>query len=381
MSSMSRKNEKRNLKIIRVLCVNLEGNTGGAEQSLLLFVRFVPDTVQITVACPPGVLSERLKQLNIETYKILSAPRSLNLAFIWFCFLVFVNLQLILIVFKTKPQIIHANGSKAVLAVVMTKLLTKQKIAWHARDMRYSTVLVRLCCYFSSRIIAVSSCVKNLLTDLGVKEETIDVIYNGVATDDLPPKGKENPHTDCLTFANIGQFVPWKKQLLFIEAAERYLQEGYDANFVLIGDDIFGRDSKYKKELLVRINASSFASNIQIIDWQDDLNSFWSQIYCLIHTADAEPFGRVIIEAMIHNVSVIAAGNCGPAEIIQDGVTGLLFKSDDIKGLVRAMQRITADKGLAYRLAENARQYVSCNFQARQTSEKITKVYEKLLVA
>ena len=98
MSSMSRKNEKRNLKIIRVLCVNLEGNTGGAEQSLLLFVRFVPDTVQITVACPPGVLSERLKQLNIETYKILSAPRRLNLAFIWFCYLVFVNLQLILIV-------------------------------------------------------------------------------------------------------------------------------------------------------------------------------------------------------------------------------------------------------------------------------------------
>ena len=165
---------------------------------------------------------------------------------------------------------------------------------------------------------------------------------------------------------------------MFIEAAERFLKEGYNANFILIGDDIFGRNGKYRKNLFTRIEASPFSSNIQVVGWQDCLSPYWPQIDCVVHTADTEPFGRVIIEAMIHGIPVIAAESCGPAEIIEDSVTGLLFKPDDIEELIRAMQKITSDKGFACKLAENARQYVVSHFRAGQTAEKITKVYEQL---
>jgi glycosyltransferase involved in cell wall biosynthesis len=378
---MTIEGKKQDHGIIKVLCVNLEGSISGAEQSLLLLVRFAPKSIQISAACPTGTLAERLRSLGVRTCKISAPPRKSNHLFIWFFYLAIVNLQLILIVFKVKPQIIHANNTKAVLAVVLAKTMTGKKLIWHMRDLRCSRLLARICRCLSAKVIVVSRTVKDKLIGLGVKAEFVEVIYNGIATDDLPAEIRESNASSIITFANIGQFVPWKKQLLFIEAAERFLTEGNKAGFILIGDDIFGRDSKYKKHLVDKIKASPFASNIKNIGWQDNMDSYWLQIDCLIHTADTEPFGRVIIEAMAYGVSVIAAAGCGPAEIIDNGKTALLFAPDDIEELFRAMKTISEDRELAHNLVRNAKDHIVSNFQASKTAEKISKVYEKLMVA
>lgn len=372
--------KKHNAGTIRVLCVNLEGSIAGAEQSLLLFVRFAPKTIQISAACPVGVLTDRLKGFGIRTYKILSPPGKSNHIFAWLFYLALVNLQLILIVFKAKPQIIHANSTKAVLAAAVARFFAGSKLIWHMRDLRCSKILAIICGYLSSKIISVSKTVKNKLVGMGVKAELIEVIYNGVAVDDLATVIKEKDQSSPITFANIGQFVPWKRQLFFIEAAERFLQDGLKARFILIGDDVFGRDSKYKNELINKVKVSRFASNIKTIGWQDNMDPYWPQIDCLVHTAENEPFGRVIIEAMAHGVAVIAAESGGPAEIISNGSTGVLFDPDDLEGLVLAMKAICRDVELAQKLAANGRQYIA-GFKAVTTAERITKVYEELLAA
>lgn len=371
---------KHNIGIIRVLCVNLEGSIAGAEQSFLLLVRFAPKTVQISVVCPAGVLTDKLSRLGVRTYRISSSPRTFNYFFTWLFYLAIVNLQLILIVFKEKPQIIHANSTKAVLASILPRVFVRHKLIWHMRDLRCLRLPARICGCLSSKVIAVSRTVKDKLIGLGVKAESIEVICNGVAPDDPPVKIGERDQ-NSITFANIGQFVPWKKQFLFVEAAERFLQDGQKARFLLIGDDIFGRDNKYKKELINRVKNSPFASVIKIIGWQDNLDLYWAQIDCLIHTADSEPFGRVIIEAMVHGVPVVAAAGCGPAEIIAGGKTGILFAPNDVEELLKAMKTISQDRELAHNLAINARQHIVSNFQARKTAERISKIYEELIAA
>jgi glycosyltransferase involved in cell wall biosynthesis len=337
--------------------------------------------VEISTACPTGCLYKRLTTLGVGTYKILPPPRKFNTVFTWLLYLFFINLQVVLVVFKVRPQIIHANSSKAVLAAAMAKVLIGAKLIWHARDLKCSRLLTRLCGLLSTKVIAVSKAVKDELISLGIKPELIEVVYNGVYLDDLLEKINRKNHNNLYVFANIGQFVPWKKQLLFIKAAERFLRDGHEIQFLLIGDDIFGRDGRYKKQLVERIKVSHFSTKIKIIDWQDDLDSYWPDIDCLIHTADAEPFGRVIIEAMMHGVPVIAAASGGPAEIITNGKTGLLFRPDDIRDLLRAMKIISENRELAYNLAENARQHIISNFQAKKTGERITKIYEELLAA
>ena len=100
--------EKQAPKKTRILYVNTEAGISGAEKSMLLLVRFIPDIVQVTAACPHGSLSNKLKELKVETYRILSPPRNvLNQTIIWFWYILLINLQLTAIVFRTKPHIIH----------------------------------------------------------------------------------------------------------------------------------------------------------------------------------------------------------------------------------------------------------------------------------
>jgi len=378
--AMNLDRKKHNLGIIRVLWVNLEGSIGGAERSFILFVRFVPKDIQIYAACPEGSLINTLSGLSIRTYRISPIWKNFKHFFIWFFYLVLINLQMMLIIFKTRPQIIHANSTKAALGVVLAKIITGKILIWHMRDLRCSRLAARICSCLSSRVIAVSETVKSKLIELGVKAESIEVIYNGVTTNDLTCKIRKGNH-DSIIFANIGQFVPWKKQFLFVEAAERFLQDGLEAQFIIIGDDIFGRDSKYKRELINKVKASSFASYIEIIGWQNHLDKYWAQIDCLVHTAETEPFGRVVIEAMMHGVPVIAAESGGPGEIIINGNTGILFAPDDIEELIAAMKTISRDRSLVHNLVTNARGEIASKFQASETANRILQLYEKLMVA
>jgi UDP-glucose:tetrahydrobiopterin glucosyltransferase len=54
-----------------------------------------------------------------------------------------------------------------------------------------------------------------------------------------------------------------------------------------------------------------------------------------------EAFGNVAIEAMAVGVPVIAYARGGPAEIVNDGVTGFVVPADDIDALVAAVGRIS----------------------------------------
>ena len=106
---------------------------------------------------------------------------------------------------------------------------------------------------------------------------------------------------------------------------------------MLIGDDIFRRDWRYKKELLAKVACSEIADRITMRGWSKDMEQVWREVDCLVHTADKEPFGRVIVEAMAHKVPVIAVDCCGPKEIIENNKKGILVPANDVDALSKAM--------------------------------------------
>lgn len=67
-----------------------------------------------------------------------------------------------------------------------------------------------------------------------------------------------------------------------------------------------------------------------------------------------EPFGRVVVEAMARERLVVAAQIGGPAEIIQDGVTGFLFKPNSKEALQAALVRALSTRRLDRREIERA---------------------------
>ncbi|MFC1676508.1 glycosyltransferase family 4 protein [Planctomycetota bacterium] len=370
----------------QILFVNLQGNMAGAEQSLLLLIKYLHNDYHCVVACPAfSSLSRQLDEMKIESLPLPKPSGRYSSRFLWLIYLITASLILCKIVHKIKPELLHANGFYPAIVSLFPVFLMRRKLIWHARDLTRFQITSKICSLFCQRVIAVSKTVKSLLIRHGIKPEIIDIVYNGIEIENLNDKGKAVARfkkNNCpIRFANIGQFVPWKKQGLFLNAASKLVARGVNAEFLLIGDDIFGRNSKYRSLLIHQVHNCHIAERITLLGWQENMQEVWPQIDCLVHTASAEPFGRVIIEAMAHKIPIIAVGCCGPSEIIQNGKTGILVPVDDAEALSKAMLKIANDRKFAKELTLAGSERVISYFQAERTVDCVREIYKHIFVA
>lgn len=86
-----------------------------------------------------------------------------------------------------------------------------------------------------------------------------------------------------------------------------------------------------------------------------------------------EAFGIVVLEAWRSGTALIATTHGGPAEIVTDGVDGLLVDPLDVDSLAAALSRLLHDRELAGRLGEAGRRSVE-----RYTWARTTSAYEEI---
>ena len=340
------------------------------------------------VACPGNsVLSGLLDSKGVCCHKLPRPPARSYSSPLSLGYWLRTSLSLIRIVLRAKPDLIHANSLGAAVASIPAALLTRKRLLLHARDLAGPRFFTRLVGRFCSRVIAVSRAVKGAMIRQGVKPPKIEVVYNGIDTALIRAskpsanisKTRNAGGSGRFTFGHVGQFVPWKNHFVFLEAACRVAQELREARFVLVGDDVFGRDSRYKEAVVSFVRKSTIAGRTGLLGWREDMEEVWPGIDCLVHTAVREPFERVIIEAMAHRIPVIAAGACGPAEIIENGKTGILVRTGDVGEFGEAMLRIAQDGQFAEMLANAGYAHAVSNFTARATAERIGRIYGEVL--
>jgi glycosyltransferase involved in cell wall biosynthesis len=93
---------------------------------------------------------------------------------------------------------------------------------------------------------------------------------------------------------------------------------------------------------------------------------------------DVEGLGIVLLEAILHGRPVIASDSGGIADIVVDGVSGLLTRPADVYDLVAAIERLMDDADLRSRLVTGGRRHVDENFSWDRITDDLIALYERV---
>lgn len=97
----------------------------------------------------------------------------------------------------------------------------------------------------------------------------------------------------------------------------------------------------------------------------------------VVPTLATEAFGLAVLEFMSCGVPVVASGAGGPAEIITDGVDGLLFVPGEPNSLSRAVTRLADDPKLRNQLAQNCKFTYNRRYDYDFFYSQMVKIYRK----
>ena len=176
----------------------------------------------------------------------------------------------------------------------------------------------------------------------------------------------------------ISSLIPYKGQLVTIEAARRVLDQHPNCIFLLVG---YERAEKGYKELLHQRAAElGISDHVRITGYPGAIGDVWSIIDIHVHASLLDSLPNALLEAMsLGRPSVITAVG-GIPEVIQHGLNGLLVAPGNSEGLAKCLLMLLRDSQLRETIGSEAHSCYSQNFGPDQMTRRLETVFSRLVI-
>jgi len=126
---------------------------------------------------------------------------------------------------------------------------------------------------------------------------------------------------------------------------------------------------------------SRLADRIHFTGWlsPDGVSSWYRRADILVVPSRYEPFGMVVLEGMLYGLPIVAAAVGGPAEILDQGRTGLLFPPGDVEALSAALTTLVKDVNERRQIGQAAAVEVRRKWLWERRVTEMLDVYSELL--
>ncbi len=195
--------------------------------------------------------------------------------------------------------------------------------------------------------------------------------YAKPAVDREEWRRREGIDRDAFVFVNVGRLCKQKNQQLLIQAFAENVNKDINAILLIAGDG--GCLSRLKKTA----QDLSVSGKIRFLGVRTDMHTLLSASDAFVLSSEFEGNPLCVMEAMAAGLPVVGTDVGGVSQLIEDGKSGLLVKSGDLKSLSAAMKSLMLDNGLRSRIKDLSRKTALEKFD----SSIMARSYEKLFLS
>jgi glycosyltransferase involved in cell wall biosynthesis len=380
--------------MISILFIHQSAELYGSDKTLLLLIKNLDKSkFKIVVILPnEGPLKIELEQIGIKVVlaPVLKLYRDIFKLKNAYHFLNEIRTSIKILDNLNKEyqfNLIYSNTLAVLLGAIYARK-RKIKHLWHVHEIivhpkLIASIFPKLLNNFADIIICNS---KATLENLVKREKNISnkskVIHNGL--DHLMTVSKISKrqlffHEDDIIITLIGRISRLKGHKWLLETYKNRLLDFKNVKLLFVGSPVLGQEH-YLYDLEEFIKDNNLAENVQILPFTKDLEAVWSATdIAIMPSTEAESFGLVALEAMLHKKPVIASNLGGLKEIVVNNSSGFLVDVNSEIDLQKAITSLVDNKDLRIKMGNTGFDRAISHFSLKSYVEKFEKTFEELV--
>ena len=299
--------------------------------------------------------------------------------------------MLVRLIRSVRPDVVHSRNWGAIEAVFAARWARVGLVIHSEHGLETSNalqdpwrrrVIRRLAFEAAGRVFCVSEDLRRIHhVRTGFPLRRIGVIHNGVDTRRFRPDPERRafmrsrlgvgPHDFCI--GAVGRLEPVKDIPTLVRAVRRFARTNASWHLLLAGDGSemanLRRSAEQQPELRGRVH---------LLGDIDDVPAFLNSLDVYVVSSLFEGICNSLLEAMMAGVPAVASAVGGNVEVVEDGVSGLLFPAGGDAALAEHLESLWRDAQLRTGLADSALRRVANEFSLHSMAAHYARLYSSV---
>ncbi len=385
----------RKTRPIKILRLITRLNIGGPSiQAVTLSADLPGERFSTTLVCGQpgpreGDMSYLAKEIGIKPILIPSLQREVRPAKDLLSLF-----RIIALLRRERPDILHTHMSKAgavgrIAAIFFPKVKTVHTFHGHVLSGYFSGLLNRIYLFIerwlarhTDKLVALSDSQKRELLDrfqvgrpdgytvipLGFDLDRFvrsEALKGGLRKElSIPP--------EAAVIATVGRLAPIKDHELFLEVVSLVLAERRDVLFLVVGD------GPKRMGLEEKTRTMGLSRSVIFLGWRKNVERVYADADIILLTSRSEGTPVSLIEAAASGKPVVATDVGGVADVVRDGISGLLVGSRDPREFAQKVLELLKDQPRCEEMGGAGRSFVLERYSKDRLLRDTVRMYDDL---
>jgi glycosyltransferase involved in cell wall biosynthesis len=281
-------------------------------------------------------------------------------------------------VFVARERVVgvYCNTASANRLASRLAALCRVPVIVHVHDLMASISKDRFLLKRAAAVLTNSEATRSTIGS-GVAAE---VVRFGVAVSGVERSGRTLKHEFGVenrpAVVCAATLTPKKGWREFVQAAATIKKEVPDVVFFVVGA-AKPQEGGFEEELRTMVASSGLTDAFFFVGFRSDMQTVYAAADVFLFPTHFEAFGRVIIEAFAASVPVISTRSGGPAEIIEDGVSGFLVEVGDVAAMAKRTVLVLTDRKVREVIISGVRERFEKCYSEAAFSARMHELFKK----